>query len=158
MRHSFLLSVTLLTCFLSGCYFKYGASPFEGMPICRSETTVAVYDKNGTFSVPGCVDYEVVSNNEYDAYLETMEAEGSFPYVENNKYYKNQVVMENLNTRVLAFCRGTQEEIEDCVARLEESCYTRITDIPYLPAKYDFLKRGTYPTRRWRNGENVPRW
>lgn len=157
MKHSFLLIGTFTTCFLSGCYFNYGSSPFGNFPICRSETTVAIYDKNGAYEIPGCVDYQMVGQAEYNDYME-QEADGVFPYVENNKYYKNQVVMENLNTRVLAYCRGTEAEITSCVERLEMSCYTRINEIPYLPARYDFLKRGTYPTRRWRNGENVPRW
>lgn len=34
----------------------------------------------------------------------------------------------------------------------------RFEDIPYKTANYDFLKTGTYPTRRWRPGEITPRW
>ena len=85
-------------------------------------------------------------------------SEHDFPQVPNNKYDANQVVLENLNTRVLAYCRGTEAEIDACVAVLEDSCYVRITEIPHMAAKYDKLKIGTYPTRRWRNGEDVPRW
>ena len=149
MKHKFLLFGTFMTCMLSGCYFNYGGPPLGSFPICRTETTVAIYDKNGAYQIPGCVDYDMVDKA---TYLD------SFPYVENNKYFSNQVVMENLNTRVLAYCRGSELEIENCVSRLEMSCYTRVNEIPYMPAQYDFLKRGTYPTRRWRNGENVPRW
>lgn len=152
MKHKFLIIGAFTTCLLSGCYFNYGASPFGSFPICRSETTVAVYDKNGAYEIPGCIDYKMVDREEFEAYMD------EFPYVENNKYHSNQVVMENLNTRVLAYCRGTEMEIAYCVERLEMSCYTRINEIPYMPARYDFLKQGTYPTRRWRNGENVPRW
>jgi len=84
--------------------------------------------------------------------------QGEFPWVKNNKYNPTEVVLENLNTRVLVFCQGTAEQAEDCARRLESSCYRRIGNIPYLAAKYDSLRRGVYPGRRWREGELVPRW
>ncbi len=84
--------------------------------------------------------------------------QGEFPRVYNNKYNATEVVLENLNTRVLVFCQGTAEQAEDCARRLESSCYRRINNIPYLAAKYDSLRRGVYPGRRWREGELVPRW
>lgn len=159
MKRLYLILLGVVIMMASGCYFNYGASPFGNFPICRTETTVAVYDSRGMYAVPGCVDYEMVNRADFDFdENEALAAEGGFPYVENNKYFRNQVVMENLNTRVLAYCRGTAAEIEACVSRLEMSCYTRLTEIPYMSAKYDLLKRGTYPTRRWRSGENVPRW
>ena len=154
MKRLYFALIAGLTTVLSVCYFSYGRSPFGNFPVCRMETTVAVYDSRGAYTVPGCVDYDMLDEDGYEAYM----AAGGFPYVENNKYFPNQVVMEHLNTWVLAFCRGSEYEIEDCVARLEMSCYTRINEIPYMAAKYDTLKTGTYPTRRWRNGENVPRW
>lgn len=47
----------------------------------------------------------------------------------------------------------------ECAQIFHNKGYVYITDIPQLPAKYDFLKKGTYPTRRWRGGgEVVPRW
>lgn len=87
------------------------------------------------------------------------DVEGDFPEVERNKYI-SEIVLENQNTHVLAFCRGTEEQAERCATRLENysSCYVRVNNIPYLAAKYDKLKTGTYPTRRWREGEYVPRW
>jgi hypothetical protein len=111
---------------------------------CHQEITVAVYDKNGMFTLPGCMDYDL-----YD---------GFFPQVENNKYVNNEVVYQNLNSRILAYCRGTPEQIEYCVNRLEGSCYIPLTEIPKVPAKYDKLKRGIYPERRWHEGDVVPRW
>lgn len=83
--------------------------------------------------------------------------EGEFPDVEKNKHV-DEVVFEDLNSGVLAYCRGTEQEIKACVARLENTCYIRLEDIPRFAAKYDFLKTGTYPTRRWREGEYFPRW
>ncbi|MBR1825626.1 MAG: hypothetical protein IJ770_03470 [Alphaproteobacteria bacterium] len=110
---------------------------------CHQETTIAVYDNDGMFTLPGCVDYDII--------------EGEFPYVENNKY-PDEVVYQNLNSRVLAYCRGTPAQIEYCVNRLEGSCYVPLSEIPKVPAKYDTLKRGTYPERRWHEGDTVPRW
>lgn len=170
------------------------------VPQCRQETTVAVYDEQGTFEVPGCIDYyypeepevyeEIVEEEpeteeaeeiekapkkptvrkikrtikktkktipQFEEEIDVDAIEGKFPDVERNKYV-DEVILENLNTHVLAYCRGTEEEIEICVSRLENSCYVRIEDIPRFAAKYDRLKTGTYPTRRWREGENFPRW
>ena len=167
------------------------------VPQCRQETTVAVYDEQGTFEVPGCIDYyypeepevyeEIVEEEpeskeveetpkkpsvrkikrtikrtkktipQFEEEIDVDAIEGKFPDVERNKYV-DEVILENQNTHVLAYCRGTEEEIEICVSRLENSCYVRIEDIPRFAAKYDRLKTGTYPTRRWREGENFPRW
>ena len=150
LMQKILLGISMLI--LSGCVYpnvdNEKRDMFGNAPQCRQETTVAIYDNQGKYEVPGCADYTYGN----------FDAETDFPDVPDNKYNDNQVIMENLNTRVLAYCRGTQDEINSCVQRLEGSCYVRITDIPSLPAKYDQLKRGTYPTRRWRNGETVPRW
>ena len=179
------------TIFLAGCV-EISDRPHEQKrlveqytPQCRQETTVAVYDDQGTFEVPGCVDY-YYPEEYYEEPVEEPEVqlpttrkikrtvrrtkvtipqveeeinidEREFPQVERNKYM-NEVVMQNQNTGVLAYCRGTEKEIEACVSRLENSCYVRIEDIPRFAAKYDYLKIGTYPTRRWREGEYFPRW
>ena len=47
----------------------------------------------------------------------------------------------------------------ECAQIFHNKGYVYITDLPQLPAKYDFLKKGNYPSRRWRGGgEVVPRW
>ena len=179
------------TIFLAGCV-EISDRPHEQKrlveqytPQCRQETTVAVYDDQGTFEVPGCVDY-YYPEEYYEEPVEEPEVqlpttrkikrtvrrtkvtipqveeeinidEREFPQVERNKYM-NEVVMQNQNTSVLAYCRGTEKEVEVCVSRLENSCYVRLEDIPRFAAKYDYLKTGTYPTRRWREGEYFPRW
>lgn len=86
------------------------------------------------------------------------EIEGEFPDVENNKYNKKQVILQNLESRVLAFCRGSKKAIDVCVERLSCAGFTRITNVPRLPAKYDLAPNKGYPARRWREGESVPRW
>lgn len=131
---------------------------------CLQETTVVVYDDAGAYQVPGCVMtaetpmVENSSDENEDEEIDPDDIEGEFPHVVNNKYMPRQVVMQNLQTRVLAYCRGTDDEMNECISRLECAGYTQLRNLPTMPAKYDILKKGTYPTRRWRNGETVPRW
>lgn len=133
-------------------------------PPCLQETTVVVYDDAGAYQVPGCVMtaeapmVENSSDENEDEEIDPDDIEGEFPHVVNNKYMPRQVVMQNLQTRVLAYCRGTDDEMNECISRLECAGYTQLRNVPTMPAKYDILKKGTYPTRRWRNGETVPRW
>lgn len=208
MKNTYTILAVLTGFLLVGCV-EISDRPYEQkrlveqyVPHCRQETTIAVYDDQGKFEIPGCVDYyypqeqETAAEEEPDEYeiVEVSETkapktpetpqskkikrivkkttktipqfeeetdvsavEGEFPDVPRNKYI-TEVVLENQNTHVLAYCRGTQKEIEICVSRLENSCYVRIEDIPRFAAKYDRLKTGTYPTRRWREGEYFPRW
>lgn len=131
---------------------------------CLQETMVVVYDDAGAYQVPGCVMtaeapmVENSSDENEDEEIDPDDIEGEFPHVVNNKYMPRQVVMQNLQTRVLAYCRGTDDEMNECISRLECAGYTQLRNVPTMPAKYDILKKGTYPTRRWRNGETVPRW
>ncbi len=136
-------------CGCSSMRAEYETEQMYGLsPRCLRETTIAVYDKDGMHTYPGCAEFDFSAGS----------SAADFPQIPNNKYDANQVVMENLNTRVLAYCRGSVEEIESCVETLENSCYIKVSDIPKLPAKHDFLQTGTYPTRRWRNGDAVSRW
>ncbi len=157
MKRLNMLFIGLCALFCAGCVtvkepqrtaYSYAQSY---TPMCRNETMVAVYDSQGTYTVPGCVDY-FMPWEDYD------QPEGDFPEVENNKYLLNQVILQNQNTRVLAYCRGNDEQIAYCISRLEGSCYVPLNDIPKVTAKADELRRGTYPTRRWREGDVVPRW
>lgn len=69
------------------------------------------------------------------------------------------ILLQHTTTGDLACCRDTGEvTAEECAQALEKECYVRVQDLPYRPAEYDFLKRDTYPTRRWRENEKAPRW
>lgn len=75
--------------------------------------------------------------------------------------YKEEVIaLENLTTRVIAYCYASEEfTAEECADELEKTQgFVRLTNIPRVTANYDDLTTGTYPTRRWRNGDFVPRW
>ena len=74
-------------------------------------------------------------------------------------YQEDVIALQNLNTRVLVYCYTSPLiTSQQCATEFENRGYVRLQEIPRLPAEYDFLKDGTYPTRRWRNGEQVPRW
>ena len=69
------------------------------------------------------------------------------------------IVLQNLNSRVLAYCYTSERNpAEYCAQQFEKLGYVRLREIPYKTADYDFLKTDTYPTRRWRGGELMPRW
>ncbi|MBP5399629.1 MAG: hypothetical protein J6Y53_04350 [Alphaproteobacteria bacterium] len=72
---------------------------------------------------------------------------------------KHVIFLVNQHTGDIACCQDTPEvSAEQCAQALEADCFRRIEDIPYGIAEKDFLKNGTYPTRRWREGETSPRW
>ena len=60
-------------------------------------------------------------------------------------------------TQVLCYDRECESAV-DCAQDFRAKGYVLITDIPQQAAKYDFLKPGAYPSRKWRNGEVHPRW
>ena len=72
---------------------------------------------------------------------------------------EDQINLQHPYTRVIVKCFATaREPAESCAGFFEAKGYVRFRDIPYKTANYDFLKGGSYPTRRWRSGELTPRW
>lgn len=72
---------------------------------------------------------------------------------------EEMISLQNLKNRNIVYCYNSeQQSSEVCAKYFEKKGYTRFRDIPYKTAKYDFLKKDTYPTRRWRDGEQTPRW
>lgn len=45
-----------------------------------------------------------------------------------------------------------------CAYNLQNKGYVKIEHTSFLPAKYDFPQEGSYPSRRWRENELIPRW
>ncbi len=69
------------------------------------------------------------------------------------------ISLQNLTSRVIVHCYTTENmDAETCAQAFEKENFVRFREIPYRTADYDFLKKDTYPTRRWRNGERAPRW
>lgn len=72
---------------------------------------------------------------------------------------QERIGLQNLDNREIVYCyANSRYSAEECASYFETKGYTRMTDIPYKMASYDFLTVDTYPTRRWRNGELTPRW
>lgn len=69
------------------------------------------------------------------------------------------IILQQPQSRVIATCYRTEDvSAETCAKIFESKGYVRLRNIPYKTADYDFLKTDTYPTRRWRGGEDTPRW
>ena len=74
-------------------------------------------------------------------------------------YKQNVIALENLKTRIIAYCYASQDfSAEDCAHDLEQKGFVRLKDVPRVTADKDFLTTGTYPTRRWRETDVIPRW
>ena len=74
-------------------------------------------------------------------------------------YQEDMIVLQNLQTRVLAYCYTSPSyTAEYCAKEFEGKGFVRLTDIPRMTADHDVLKGNTYPTRRWRKEDQVPRW
>lgn len=74
-------------------------------------------------------------------------------------YQEEMVVLQNLKSRVLAYCYPSPDfSADDCAASFEKKGFVRLKDVPRFPAQDDFLKADTYPTRRWRKDDKAPRW
>ena len=140
------------------CYMDDLTVPLTELEIAKAEglyEPIAYVNEDEVRAVEPIVALEP-KTDEWD--INPDEIEGEFPDVENNKYNKKQVILQNLESRVLAFCRGSKKAIDVCVERLSCAGFTRITNVPRLPAKYDLAPNKGYPARRWREGESVPRW
>ena len=82
---------------------------------------------------------------------------------ENSGYYginnNKEIYLQHPFTRVVARCYASAEYAANaCAEMFEKKGYVRFHNIPYKTAKYDFLTKDTYPTRRWREHEKTPRW
>lgn len=72
---------------------------------------------------------------------------------------KDTIVLLNPTSRNVATCYRTKDvSAETCAEAFESKGYVKLSELPYKPAEYDFLKTDNYPSRRWRNGELTPRW
>lgn len=70
-----------------------------------------------------------------------------------------EITLQDQVSRIIVKCySNAYEPAESCARFFEAQNYTRLRNIPYKTANYDFLKPGSYPTRRWRPGERTPRW
>ena len=70
MKYLYRFFLLVISVILAGCVTKKSArlATQEDMytPRCRAETTVVVYDEQGAFQVPGCVNYYIPAYETYD--------------------------------------------------------------------------------------------
>lgn len=78
---------------------------------------------------------------------------------EDNLLEEDVIALENLQTREVVYCYDSvQMSIEECAKYMENIGFMRLTDIPKFTADRNVLTSGTYPTRRWRETDRIPRW
>lgn len=71
------------------------------------------------------------------------------------------ITLRNPWTRAVIRCPYNYynaNEHKACAYNLQSQGFERVEHTSFLPAKYDFAVEGSYPTRRWRENELVPRW
>ena len=74
-------------------------------------------------------------------------------------YRHDFIALEHLSTREVVYCYTTMEfTAEECAEAFEEKGFVRLTDIPRFVASDSLLDQNTYPTRRWRSNNLIPRW
>lgn len=83
----------------------------------------------------------------------------SVPTYKVKPMLEDVIALQNLKTRVIVYCaHGAYASAEMCARNYERAGFVRLTQIPSRTADNDFLKADTYPTRRWRKDDLVPRW
>ncbi|MBE6450731.1 MAG: hypothetical protein E7016_02070 [Alphaproteobacteria bacterium] len=81
------------------------------------------------------------------------------PVYEVLPYQESMIGLQNLQNRVVVYCYHSDTyTAEQCADYFENMDFIRLNDIPKFTAEYDSLKADTYPTRRWRKDERIPRW
>ena len=69
------------------------------------------------------------------------------------------IILQQPVTREVFYCESNEFiSAAACAAELEEIGFVRLTDKSVFPGKDDMLQKGSYPPRRYRDHQNVPRW
>ena len=69
------------------------------------------------------------------------------------------IILQQPVTREVIYCESDEYvSASVCAAELEESGFVRLKDKSVFPGKDDMLQKGSYPPRRYRDHQNVPRW
>ena len=69
------------------------------------------------------------------------------------------IILQQPVTREVFYCESDEYvSAAVCAAELEEMGFVRLTDKSTFPGKDDLLQKGSYPPRRYRDHQNIPRW
>ena len=72
---------------------------------------------------------------------------------------ESTIILQQPVTREVFYCESTSGVPADiCAAELEKNGFVRLTDKPTFTGKDDIPQKGSYPTRRYRDKQDVPRW
>lgn len=69
------------------------------------------------------------------------------------------VILQQPVTREVYYCESDEyASAAVCAAELEEQGFVRLTDKSVFSGKDDMPQKGSYPSRRYRDNQAVPRW
>lgn len=69
------------------------------------------------------------------------------------------VILQHPVTREVFYCESDEYvSAAVCAAELEDDGFVRLTDKSVFAGKDDMLQKGSYPPRRYRDHQNIPRW
>lgn len=69
------------------------------------------------------------------------------------------IILQQPVTREVFYCESDEYvSAAVCAAELEEMGFVRLTDKSVFPSKDDLLQKGSYPPRRFRDNQSIPRW
>ena len=69
------------------------------------------------------------------------------------------IILQQPVTREVFYCESDDySSAAACAAELETMGFVRLTDKSVFPGKDDMLQKGSYPPRRYRDHQNIPRW
>lgn len=69
------------------------------------------------------------------------------------------IIMQQPVTREIVYCQSTPEmTATECADMMEDHGFLRLTDKSVFIGKDDIPQKGSYPTRRFRDKQDIPRW
>lgn len=70
-----------------------------------------------------------------------------------------EIIMQNPVTREVIYCEPEGNvSAEECSFIMEQEGFIRLTDKSSFPGHDDIPLKGAYPTRRFRDRQDIPRW
>lgn len=72
---------------------------------------------------------------------------------------RETIILQHPVTREVFYCEsGDGFSATICAAELEEQGFVRLKDKAVFPGHRDVVEPGTYPPRRFREKQDIPRW
>lgn len=69
------------------------------------------------------------------------------------------IILQQPVSREVVYCETTPDiSAEECADFMEEQGFVRLKDKSVFPGHDDIPQKGSYPTRRFRDKQDIPRW